>query len=102
VAIFCHYSDFVRLLSHNEAEGFLADKETCERVAAWKAKVFPSDWARYDLAKHGTFRLAPETGRLKELEKDYEEMRPMFLSQPISFKQLMARLREAEEKINIL
>lgn len=58
-----HYFDTVRMLTHAEARQFLADKAQCERVVDWKSRVFARGWARYDLARHGTFRLVPPAAR---------------------------------------
>ena len=57
-------------------------------------------WARYDLAKPGTFRLVPEGHRLQGLKDDYEAMRDMYLSQPIPFDEVLSTLRELENRIN--
>jgi hypothetical protein len=95
-----HYSDFARLLAHPEAGAFLADKPMCLRVADWKSRVFARKWARYELARHGTFLLTPPEHRLRNLEKDYVEMRPMFLSEPQTFAEMMAVLADGEKRIN--
>ncbi len=97
-----HYSDFARLLTQPEAETFLADKAMCLRVADWKSRVFARKWARYELAQHGTFRLVPPENRLKNLEKDYVAMRPMFLTEPPTFAEMMAVLAEGEKRINAI
>lgn len=97
-----HYSDFARLLSHPQANAFIADRVMCQRVVDWKALVFPSKGARYDLAGQGTFALVPPAHRLNTLEKDYLEMRPMFLTEPQTFADMMAVLAEGEKRINAI
>jgi hypothetical protein len=97
-----HFADFARLLGHPMAATFLADTAMCLRVAEWKSRVFARKWARYELAKPGSFRLVPPPGRLKTLEKDYVAMRPMFLSEPQTFEQMMAVLAEGEKRINAI
>lgn len=95
-----HYADFARLLGHPLATEFLADKVLRARVVAWKSRVFASGWARYDLAQHGSFRLAPPAYRLAALEADYAVMRPMFMHEPASFAEVMQTLTAAEQIIN--
>jgi len=97
-----HYADLVRLLQHAEAAAFMADKSLCARVADWKSRVFGRAWARYDLAKHGSFRLVPPAHRHAALAQDYAVMRPMFLREPPPFERLMAQLATAERTLNAL
>jgi hypothetical protein len=95
-----HYFDMVRLLAHSDAERFLADAQECAKVAHWKSRVFARAWARYDLAKAGSFRLVPPPERHAALGQDYAQMRAMFISEPPPFAELMARLAEAERTLN--
>ncbi len=95
-----HYADFARLLAHPRANIFLADTAMCLRVAEWKSRVFSRKWARYELAKPGSFRLVPPEARLKYLERDYVAMRPMFLTEPQPFADMIRLLGEAEARLN--
>lgn len=95
-----HYFDMAKLLDHPQAPAFLSDTSQCERVVDWKRRVFARRWARYDLARQGSFRLVPADARLRALAQDYAQMRPMFLSQPPAFSQLIDRLAQAEHAIN--
>jgi Nucleotidyl transferase AbiEii toxin, Type IV TA system len=95
-----HYADVARLLEHPTASTFLADKTLCARVADWKSRVFARRWARYELARHGSFRLAPPARRLEALASDYAVMRPMFLHDPPPFTDVVERLAAAEQAIN--
>lgn len=97
-----HYFDMVKLLGLPEAPGFLADKAQCGRVVDWKSRVFARGWARYDLARHGSFRLVPPAKRQAALAHDYATMRPMFMSEPPGFAELMRHLADAEQVINQL
>ena len=90
----------VRLLAHADAQQFLADQAQCERVVDWKSRVFARGWARYDLARHGTFRLVPPAARQAQLARDYATMRPMFMTKPPSFDVLLLKLQNAENAIN--
>jgi hypothetical protein len=95
-----HYSDMAALARHDVAGRALAGADLRQRVANWKSRFFAASWARYDLAKPGTFRLAPPEFRLPELDKDYRAMQPMFLVEPPSFASIIESLRQLEERIN--
>ena len=87
-------------MTHPDAAQFLADAAQCDRVVDWKSRVFARGWARYDLARQGTFRLVPAPNRRADLARDYATMRPMFMSEPPAFDELMAALSAAELTIN--
>ena len=95
-----HYFDMAKLLGHPHAVQYLADKAQCQRVVDWKSRVFARGWARYDLAAHGTFRLTPAPQRHADLAQDYATMRPMFMTEPPPFADLMQRLAQAETALN--
>lgn len=95
-----HYADVARLLDHVDANAFLHDEQQCARVVAWKERFFARAWARYELARRGTFRLAPPEHRIDSLGNDYTIMEPMFLHEPATFAEILEKLREAEAVIN--
>jgi len=95
-----HYADMERLLRHPDAKAMLADHALCARVVEWKSRVFARQWARYDLAVPGTFRLLPADERLAALARDYAQMRLMFVAEPPGFEVVMNLLAEAERMLN--
>ncbi len=95
-----HYSDLASLVHSGHAEKALSDVELRQRVVDWKDRFFGRAWARYDLAKPGTFRLLPSEKRITALERDYREMQDMFLDAPVSLSSIMSTLKELEERIN--
>ena len=95
-----HYSDMERLLRLPNAVAMLADLAMCERVVEWKSRVFARHWARYDLARPGSFRVLPPDQRLPGLARDYVQMRAMFIATPPAFDVVLARLGEAERALN--
>jgi len=95
-----HYADVSRLLQQPHASTMLGDAALCARVVEWKSRVFSRQWARYDLAKPGTFRLLPPAARRAALARDYAQMRAMFLAAPPSFEAILASLDEAERRLN--
>jgi len=95
-----HYADLAALANSSHADAALADSNLRQRVVDWKAQFFARTAARYDLAKPDTFRLVPPDARVPELEKDYNEMREMFLGDPPKFSVILAALEVLEDQIN--
>lgn len=95
-----HYADLAALARSPEVGKAVGDATLRQRVVDWKAKFFARSWARYDLAKPGTFRLVPPVSRLAELRRDYREMRQMFLDEPADFDAVVSVLADLELQIN--
>lgn len=95
-----HYSDLAALVNHPGGGLALARGDLCQRVAQWKRRFFAANWAHYELAKPGTFRLVPPDYRLAELENDYRAMRVMFIQEPPSFAKVLATVQTLENRIN--
>jgi hypothetical protein len=96
-----HYADTAALARHPAATDALQNHNLRDRVVEWKGMFFGSGWARYDLARPGTFRLVPPRARLQELRRDYQAMRDYYLlSEPPSFDEVLRVLDELEQRIN--
>ena len=95
-----HYADTAAMGTHTEIIPVSSNNELRQHVTDWKSRFFPSSWARYDLAKPGTFHLVPPESRKAELEKDYLAMEPMFLNKPPSFASILQTLIDLERRIN--
>ena len=95
-----HYADTAAMATRAEISTALSNNELRQHVADWKSRFFPSSWARYDLAKPGTFHLVPPESRRSELERDYLAMQPMFLREPPPFASVLKTLIDLESKIN--
>ena len=65
-----------------------------------KSRYFASGWAHYETAAPGTLRLLPPATRLAELRRDYEAMRPMFLTEPPTFDTVLKVLQKTELVLN--
>ena len=48
-----------------------------------------------------TFRLVPRAERLPELRRDYQLMRDMYLTEPVSFDDILSILSDLEHRINL-
>jgi len=95
-----HYADTAALASHPAASKAIDQHDLRNRVVGWKSQFFGSSWANYDKAKPGTFRLVPPAERQAALKRDYQAMRDMYLSEPVSFDEILATLVELERRIN--
>lgn len=84
-----HYADTAMLASHPEAVKAINQHDLRNRVVLWKSQFFGSSWANYDLAKPRTFRLVPKAERLLTLRRDYQLMRDMYLSEPVTFDDIL-------------
>lgn len=97
-----HYSDVAAMAKSAEATRALRSADMLQRVAEWKQRFFARAWARYDLARRGTFRLVPPDFRHAELTRDYRAMRQMFLADtPPSFASVLADLGDLEARLNL-
>jgi hypothetical protein len=95
-----HYADVAALAACHEVGHALSDVALLERVVNWKSRFFARSWARYDLAKPGTFRLVPPEFRRSDLAADYAKMRPMFLAEPPPFADIIEAVHGLEKRIN--
>lgn len=69
-----HYADTAALAGHELANKAARNHCLRERVVTWKGQFFRS-WAKYDLAKPGSFRLVPPPDRVVALRRDYQAKR---------------------------
>lgn len=95
-----HYAELARLAEHPSGQAAVRLLELRERVVAWKSRYFSSAWVRFDLAHPGSFRLLSVAARLKDLARDYEAMRDMYLVEPPRFEIVLDALRQLETRIN--
>ncbi len=95
-----HYADTAALAEHPAASNAVDLHDLRTRVVGWKSQFFGSSWANYDHAKPGTFRLVPPPERLPALQRDYQAMRDMYLSEPAGFDDILATLADLEARIN--
>ncbi len=95
-----HYADTAALALHPVARKAVDHHELRDRVIAWKNYFFGSSWARYDEATRGTFRLVPPAERQPALRRDYHAMRDMYLTEPVTFDEVLSALADLETRIN--
>jgi hypothetical protein len=95
-----HYADMAALARHQDGMRAIEQHDLRTRVVAWKGQFFGSSWAKYDLAKPGTFRLVPPPERIPPLRRDYQAMRDMYVAEPPSFDEVLSILADLEKRIN--
>jgi hypothetical protein len=95
-----HYYDLYMLIINGVGESALRDLDLLQSVADFKDRFYPSSKARYDLAKPGTLRLAPNKEQQKTLKDDYAGMLPMFFRDPPKWDDIIRELQELENRIN--
>jgi hypothetical protein len=78
----------------------LTDLKLLENVVEFKQRFYPRAWARYDLARPGTFRLIPEGKVLATVEADYRAMQNMIFWDVPSFESIMKSLQSLQDEIN--
>ena len=97
-----HYYDLAMMAASPMKDAALADLALLEDVVAFKERFYRRGWARYDLAKPGTFRLIPPAHVLSAIEKDYAQMRNMIFGRYPDFGEIVETLRKLEVEINEL
>lgn len=97
-----HYADTAALANHSEAIKAIDYDDLREKVVAWKSLFFCDPSANYVQAKPGTFRLVPRAERLPALRRDYQLMRDMYFSEPVTFDDILNTLAELEHRINLI
>jgi Nucleotidyl transferase AbiEii toxin, Type IV TA system len=95
-----HYYDVSMLAQGPIVTEALSDMNLLAQVVRHKDIFYPSGWARYDLAQHGSLRLVPKAERMGALERDYKNMGVMIFGEPPTFDSIMETLAEAELEIH--
>jgi hypothetical protein len=95
-----HYYDVAMLSQGPIRADALADRDLLTQVVRHKETFYPSAWARYDLARPGSFRLPPVENRVAALERDYRNMNVMIFGDAPKFDWIMETLKALEQEIN--
>jgi hypothetical protein len=95
-----HYYDVAMLAEGAIRAEALGDRDLLAQVVRHKETFYPSAWARYDLARPGSFRLLAVDNRVVALERDYRNMGVMIFGEPPTFNRVMETLATLEQEIN--
>lgn len=98
-----HYYDLYKLAQSSALDNAFAQIDLLRDVVQFKERFYPSNWARYDLAMPGSFKLLPTNdAKLRHLERDYKDMQIMLFGNPPTFDSICEVLLQLEAKINAL
>jgi hypothetical protein len=95
-----HWSDIAVMSVDDTFATEKLDLKLLAEVVRFKKIYFASAWANYDSAFPATMKLVPNEALHKLLREDYKAMREMFVDEPLSFDDLIERLRVLETRIN--
>jgi predicted nucleotidyltransferase component of viral defense system len=95
-----HYYDLYKLAESAIKEPTLSNVALLKDVVEFKERFYYSSWARYDLARPGSFRLSPPGNQIPALVRDYRAMRDMFYREPPEFTAILKGLATLEREIN--
>ena len=95
-----HYYDVAAMLRTQVGQTASRDLAMLEDLRFFKSTYYYAASARYDLARPGSLIVVPGPESLREIAIDYRNMRQMFLSDPLPFDDVIARLRQFETEIN--
>jgi len=96
-----HYYDLYKLALSPVRKEALSALSLLAEVVQFKQRFYPSQWARYDLAQPGTFRLLPTADAHRSaLQLDYEQMQVMLFGDRPEFPSILRGLQELEAEIN--
>jgi len=97
-----HWSDIAVMSTDETFATERLDLTLLSDVVKFKKIYFASSWANYDLAFPGTMKLVPNEALHKLLREDYKAMREMFVDEPLSFDEIVERLKVLEARINAM
>jgi len=95
-----HYYDIAKMAESPVKNAALANLELLANVVKFKERFYPRSWARYDLAKPGSFRLVPEGHILAAVETDYRAMANMIFGDRPEIGKIMTILKKLQDEIN--
>ncbi len=95
-----HVYDIFMMAERSAADRALERMDLLQQVADHKSVFFHAAWARYDLARPGSFALVPRGAFREALRNDYRSMGEMFPGEPPSFDEVLDALANLEVRIN--
>jgi len=95
-----HYYDLAMMADADVKKSALADLDQLAAVVVFKQKFYRRGWARYDLARPGTFKLIPEEHVLTVVRRDYAAMKNMIFGKYPPFDEILTTLQGLENEIN--
>ncbi|MBQ8996685.1 nucleotidyl transferase AbiEii/AbiGii toxin family protein [Candidatus Saccharibacteria bacterium] len=97
-----HYYDIYKMCQSTVSENAIEQINLLAKVANFKSKFYPQNWAHYELAYPGSLKLIPPETNIKELKTDYEKMKVMLYGEIPEFDSILEELKKLEQKINTI
>jgi hypothetical protein len=97
-----HWSDVAIMSTEERFKDAKLSLDLLTQVIRFKKIYFAANWANYDTAMPGTLQVVPYDRLAAILRKDYEQMQEMFPSKPLTFDEILARLKALQQRINAL
>jgi hypothetical protein len=97
-----HWSDIAVMSADETFATEKLDLKLLAEVVKFKTIYFASSWASYDSAFPGAMKLLPNEALHKLLREDYKAMREMYVDEPLSFDEIIARLKVFEARLNAM
>ncbi|MDA0740244.1 MAG: nucleotidyl transferase AbiEii/AbiGii toxin family protein [Nitrospirae bacterium] len=95
-----HYYDIAKMTESPVKNAALTNLELLADVVEFKERFYPRSWARYDLARPGSFRLVPKGHILAAVETDYQKMTNMIFGELPAIGEIMTILKKLQDEIN--
>ena len=95
-----HYYDLYCMAKNPVKDSAIKMPELLTDVAVFKAKFYPRNWARYDLARIGSIKLTPPEHSIDSLRADYDAMQSMIYGNCPSFDEILKGIATLEKEIN--
>jgi hypothetical protein len=97
-----HWSDVAMMSTAKRFKDENFSFDLLAQVIRFKKVYFAANGAHYDTAVPGTLRIVPNEDLQAILRKDYQEMREMFPSTPLTFDEILTRLEALQQRVNAL
>ncbi|MBQ0135215.1 MAG: nucleotidyl transferase AbiEii/AbiGii toxin family protein [Oscillospiraceae bacterium] len=96
-----HYYDLYCMAKSPIKDSAIKMPKLLEDVTAFKARFYPRNWARYDLAKIDSIKLMPPNHSIDALRKDYDAMQSMIYGYYPTFDEILQCIKSLEKEINL-
>ena len=91
-----HYYDVAKMAESPVKNTALTNLKLLTDVVEFKERFYPRGWARYDLARPGSFRLVPEGHILASVKADYRAMTNMIFGDMPEIGEIMIILKKLQ------
>ena len=95
-----HYYDVMKMARSATRQKALSNPGLLKSVVDFVSRFYPQSWARYELARPGSFKLIPSPEVARAHSEDYELMKDMIYGERPSFEEILEELKSLESDIN--